>query len=422
SGGLDSHVLLHGVAQLLGGDRLSAIHVNHQLSPQARHWEEHCRVVCGALGVEFICSVVDVPDRASQENAAREARYRVFEARLGDGDLLLMAHHADDQAETILYRLMRRSGPRGLAGMPRSRSLGEGRLLRPLLALDKKNLEAYAEDHKLSWVEDDSNRFQQFDRNFLRHEIITRLASRWPNYAARIADAGVLCGQADQLNRDLAALDLQTLTMRQERRGWSIEIAPLTALGRIRQANVLRYLAMGRGLAPPGHRVIDEVLDHLLSASAGRNPQVRWPGGQWRRYRQRLYLLHLENRITGPGNTAGADPRLSWKPAEALLLPDGAKLEAEPSLGQGLKVELADNLRVGFRQGGERCRPAGRAGSASLKKLFQEYDLEPWLRGRVPLIYAGDELAAVGDLWVSEGFQASPGEGGWRLTWNYPDE
>lgn len=420
SGGLDSHVLLHGAAQVLAAHRLSAIHVNHQLAPQAGLWAEHCRVVCAELGVGFICSVVEVPVQASRENAAREARYQAFEQQLGAGDLLLMAHHADDQAETILYRLIRRSGPRGLAGMPRSRSLGKGRLLRPLLSLQRVTLQDYARAQNLRWVEDDSNRSRQFDRNFLRHEIVPGLAGRWPNYATRIADAGALCAEADQLNQDLAALDLQALALRDERLGWSMEIPPLTALSRIRQANVLRYLASNRDLSPPGHRVVDEVLDHLLSASAGANPLVQWSGGQWRRFRQRLYLLPAEALVEQAVWADSAGGSRIWSPPESLVLPDGAVLEAERSEGGGLSADLAAALGVSFRRGSERCRPVGRAGSAGLKKLFQEYDLEPWLRERVPLIYLGGELVAVGDLWVCDGFQAGPEEQGWHLNWRYP--
>ena len=420
SGGLDSHVLLHGVRQLLGTDRLSAIHVNHQLSPEAGHWADHCRAICDELGVDFICSQVEVPEQASRENAAREARYRVFERQLGEGDLLLMAHHADDQAETILYRLMRRSGPRGLAGMPGSRPLGRGRLLRPLLSLARSSLAAYARRWNLSWVEDAANRSQQFDRNFLRHEIIPRLADRWPNYATRIADAGGLCEQAARLNEDLARLDLQTLARRRERLGLSVEIAPLRALDRARQANLLRHLATQAGRQPPGHRVIDEVLDHVLSAGAGRNPLVCWPDGQWRRFRHRLYLLPVEYTTARFREGADADWNQTWSPAEPLGLPDGAILEAAPAIGRGLSAELAGTLSIRVRSGGERCRPAGRPGSAGLKKLFQEYSLEPWLRDRVPLVYFGAELVAVGDLWVCEGFQAGPNQQGWRLTWHYP--
>lgn len=420
SGGLDSHVLLHGLRQLLGADRLSAIHVNHQLSPEAGHWASHCRAVCAGLGVDFIYSEIEVPVRASRENAAREARYGVFERHLDEGDLLLMAHHADDQAETILYRLMRRSGPRGLAGMPRSRPLGKGRLLRPLLSLDRNSLAAYARTRELRWVEDASNRSHQFDRNFLRHEIIPRLARRWPNYATRIADAGGLCEQAAQLNAHLATLDLRTLNWRPERLGWSLDIAPLTALDRARQANLLRHLATELDEQPPGHRVIDQVLDHVLSAGTGRNPLVRWSGGQWRRFRQRLYLLPAQHLNIGLSGVGDAEFKRSWNPAEPLCLPDGAVLEATPGTGSGLMARLTGNLSIRHRSGGERCRPVGRAGSAGLKKLFQEYSLEPWLRDRVPLVYRGAELVAVGDLWVCEGFQTGPHQPGWHLTWRYP--
>lgn len=419
SGGMDSHVLLHSMAKLVGSSRLTALHINHQLSPNAAQWAEHCRGICQSLGVNYLCRDVLVDTGGSRENAARQARYQAFEAQLSAGDILVLAHHADDQAETILYRLLRRSGPRGLAGMPVSRPLGAATLLRPLLGLEQVVLEDYARRNKLQWVEDESNQSRQFDRNFLRHEIIPQLKSRWPNYAARISDAGILCEQAEQINEELARLDLGDMGLRRERRGWSVEIPVLSALGRARQANVLRYLARLKVQSPPGHRVIDEVLGSLLNADENRNPLVHWSGGQWRRFQDRLHLLATDTVAQADDESVG-DRGLPWSIEEALTLPDGSLLTATAVSGEGLAEGYAHRLSVSFRRGGERCRPAKRGGRANLKKLFQEFALEPWLRARIPLIYRDGELVAVGDLWVCEGYQAGADEPGYRLQWTYP--
>lgn len=420
SGGMDSHVLLHSMAKLVGRSRLTALHINHQLSPSAAQWAKHCEAICQNLGVNYLCRDVMVETTGSRENAARQARYHAFEDQLNAEDMLVLAHHADDQAETILYRLLRRSGPRGLAGMPVSRSLGAATLLRPLLALEQAVLEDYARCNELQWEEDESNQSRQFDRNFLRHEIIPKLKTRWPNYAARISDAGILCQQAEQINENLARLDLDDMALRKERRGWSVEIPALSVLSRARQANVLRYLARSKVQSPPGHRVIDEVLTSLLNADEDRHPEVCWSEGQWRRYQQRLYLL-----VTAPNSDDAAkdiSEPIPWSIEEALSLPDGSVLTATAISGEGLAQGYAASLSVSFRQGGERCRPAKRGGSANLKKLFQEFTLEPWLRARIPLIYCDGELVAVGDLWICEGYQAGVDEPGWQLQWAYPSE
>lgn len=418
SGGLDSHVLLKALVDVVGVERVTAIHVNHQLSPRSRQWADHCQQICAVLGVDYLCRDVSVSPSASTENAAREARYKAYTDRLGAGDILLLAHHADDQAETVLYRLLRRSGPRGLAGMPASRPLGAGRLLRPFLSLNREALHQYALNNGLSWIEDESNRSRQFDRNYLRLEIVPGLRSRWPDYAKRIAASAMLCEQAEVLSEDLARLDLNSLALRTERCGWSIEIPPLLALTDLRKANVLRFVARSRGFAVPGHHVIGEVTGSLLNAEADRNPVVAWSGGQWRRFRQRLFLLpQFDNKVDS--SLMARTRSVPWAVEDKLKLADGAILSAESARGEGLAIKWRDALTVTLRQGGERCRPVGRGGSASLKKLFQEYALEPWLRPRVPLVYCAGELAAVGDLWVCEGFQAAVSEPGYQLCWRY---
>ncbi len=458
SGGMDSHVLLHGLSSLIDPSKLTALHINHKLSTNADNWAEHCRAACQALGVNFIAKEVTVSSVGSRENAAREARYQAFEAQLQADELLVLAHHAEDQAETVLYRLLRGSGPRGLAGMPVARAMGDATLLRPLLRVAQQTLDEYARNNRLQWIEDESNKSRQFDRNILRHDIIPHIKTRWPGYALSLADAAMLCEQAERTNEDMALLDLHTMALRDERLGCSIDIQMLSALSNARQANVLRFLVRlkGRSLIqsrssnrgsskqgpskqgpskqapfidspmevsslgdnPPGHRIINEVLSSLLNADKDRNPRVAWSGGEWRRYRQRLYLLAPDKVASSDsGGKVGEDTRIPWPLDSCLLLPDGLSLEATPVLGAGIASRYCDDISVRFRSGGERCRPAGRGGSASFKKLFQESSLEPWLRDKIPLIYCGEDLIAVGDLWVCEGFQAAAGEPGQQLRW-----
>ena len=421
SGGLDSHVLLHGAVATLGAGRVVALHINHQLSEQSHDWAEHCVQVCRVLSVDLQTHVVDVCQQVSStENTAREARYQVFERTLGEGDILLLAHHQNDQAETVLYRLLRNSGPRGLAGIPLTRAVGRGSLLRPLLQLPRTELDRYAREHQLNWIDDPSNTDLIHDRNYLRHQVAPALSQRWPDFAVRIAASASLCQQADELNRDLAEIDLNQLGDKQERLGRSIDLSGLVALSSLRQANVLRYWAGLHCQSPPGYHSVVAVLENVLLAGQDRAPLVVWPGGEWRRFNGRLFLL--------PGGWCEQIPAAcEWQPELPLTLVDGSTLSATSTNESGLKLLPGEQLRVKFRSGGERCHPEGRVGSSSLKKLLQEYRLEPWLRDRIPLIYKhstgdekGEQLVAVGDLWVCQGFTVSGGDCVYRLRWDQP--
>ena len=419
SGGLDSHVLLHSAVATLGAERVVALHINHQLNEQSGDWAEHCAQVCRVLSVALQTHAVDVCQQiSSTENTAREARYRVFELTLGEGDILLLAHHQNDQAETVLYRLLRNSGPRGLAGIPQARAVGRGSLLRPLLALPRSELECYAHEQQLNWIEDPSNTDLIHDRNYLRHQVAPTLSQRWPDFAARIAASANLCQQADELSRDLAEIDLNKLGDKQERLGRSVDLSGLATLSPLRQANVLRHWAGLHCQSPPGYHSVMAVLESVLPAGQDRTPLVVWPGGEWRRFNGRLFLL--------PGGwREQALVACEWQPESPLTLADGSTLRAMPTNEPGLKLLPGEQLLVKFRSGGERSHPAGRVGSSSLKKLLQAYQLEPWLRDRVPLIYKhsaadqkGEQLIAVGDLWVCQGFTATGGDCSYRLRWN----
>ena len=416
SGGLDSHVLLHAIVKLLGTESITAVHINHQLSVSADAWQQHCQSCCDELGVSMVTETVTVENRGQGlEQAAREARYSVFEKLLMPSNLILLAHHADDQVETVLYRLLRGSGPKGLAGMPQTRSLGEGELLRPLLSNTRVELEAYARAEGLRWIEDESNEDLSFDRNFLRKRVVPVIAERWADYPARVSHSAALCGEVDQLVEVLAAQDLTAVYERPERIGWSIALEPMMTLDVSRQGNLLRHWAGQHQLPQPGHRIVDTVLHELLPARQDAEPLVSWAGIQLRRFHRRLYLLPVD--VDTPDELPES---LEWKTGKDLHLPDYSQLLTTTESGRGLKLTEGCVVEVRFRSGGERCTPAGRNGSNTLKKLFQEYGLEPWLRNRVPLIYLEGQLAAVGDLWVCDEFSVAEGEQGMTIQWYFP--
>lgn len=413
SGGMDSHVLLHLAWRRYGAGALAAIHVHHGLSPHADVWLNHCATTCAGLGVAFCSQRVDGRQgHGGPEANARAARYGAFVQLVGEGDLLLLAHHAEDQAETVLYRLLRGGAA---IGMPAMRPLGQGRLARPLLPFSRHQLRAYAEGEGLCWIEDESNAALQADRNYLRHQVVPALMGRWPDAVARLGRAAVRSELTTRLQGDLAQSDLAELDERPARVGRSLDLQRLLALPAHRRDNLLRHWLPAPGLPVPGDSVLASLVRDLARAEDDTCPLVSWSGGQWRRYRNRLHLLPPG----WGGNPMAERGPWRWSPEQPLLLPDGARLQASPVLGTGLRA--MGELLVRYRQGGERVQPLGRWAATSLKKALQESGLEPWLRDRVPLIEAAGQIVAVGDLFVCAAAVPGPDEPGWRLVWQYPE-
>ena len=404
SGGLDSTVLLHALAKARSRHRktLVAVHVDHQLQSASADWCDACREFAAELGVDFIAETVsvDLNSGAGLEAAAREARYGALSRHVETGDWLLSAHHRDDQAETLLLNLMRGSGPAGLAGITAIRPFSRGWLARPLLGVSRAELLDYADRSGLQWIDDPSNIDLEFDRNFLRHDVLPRLETRWPDSVARLARSAALAGEAATLLSELAEIDLQALGARPER----LSIDGLRALSVERQRNVLRHAVRRIGLPAPGASHVSAIVGDLLTAREDAQPLIRWRGAEARRYRDQLYLL--------PASEADAAV-----PDEQLVAGDRVKLRAGHgalSLAPGAPVGLSDGvvgsgLRLQYRHGGEEIQPLGQAHTRKLKKLLQEEGIVPWMRDRLPLLYAGHRLVAVADLWIAADAASEPG-------------
>jgi tRNA(Ile)-lysidine synthase len=411
SGGMDSVLLLKLLSEQIDSKLIEAVHINHGLSDNADQWQQFAEDYCRQLGVGFYTEKVQlVVSGEGIEAAAREARYSVFESRLKKDGLLFLAHHADDQVETVVYRLLRGSGSKGLAGMPESRPLGLGQLIRPLLAYSKEAIHREAGDRALKWIEDESNIDDRFDRNYIRNHIIPVIAKRWPEYPQAIMHSAGLSDQADQLSRALALEDLTRLDLSEERAGWSISLDGLSGLSVLRQKNLLRYWSEIKKLPAPSSKIINEILSSVVAARQDASPEVIWQTQCWARFQNRLYLLRCQHKHTKQTQS------IQWDMQHPLILADKSRLDVQHVKGSGL-VAAADSVEVCYRQGGERCKPQGRGRSTSLKKLLLEYQLPPWLRDRVPLFYVQDQLVAVGDLWVCEGWVAKPEESGLEIHW-----
>lgn len=398
SGGLDSTVLLHALCQLSPKPAIRALHIHHGLHSQADQWQDHCRTFATSLGVAIDCRRVQVQRGEGIEAAARDARYRAFQAALGVGDVLLQAHHQDDQAETLLLRLFRGTGPHGLRGIPRQRELsvsgGKASLLRPLLDLPRQVLEEYAQRAGLDWVEDPSNADTAMDRNYLRHIVLPTVEARWPAYRKTLARYADIAGQsrAQPPAITVAASD-------SERR--VVDLSKLRALAEDQRADALRHWLRDYQLAPSAAQLQD-VLRVMLGASEDSMPVVVLGEWQLRRFQGRLYLTSLPD----------FDPRqhCRWDGRSPLVVPGAGTL----SVDVAPDAPPLDVL-VGFRQGGERCHPTGRGQSQRLKKLLQEAAVPPWRRDRLPLLYLQGELAAVADLWLCRGFEQALA--GRRFRW-----
>jgi tRNA(Ile)-lysidine synthase len=402
SGGLDSTVLLHALLTIRGEPRVPvvAIHVDHGLQEDSASWREHCREIAEELGVDYLSRSVNVQFESGKgpEASAREARYAALYAELEHDDWLLSAHHREDQAETLLLNLVRGSGPAGIAGIGAIRRFGPGWLARPLLEFTRETLVAYAEEHGLQWVDDPSNADRRFDRNFLRHEVLPRLKSRWPDISARLQRSAQHAGEASLLLANLAAIDLGALGGRPER----LPIDGLLSLSTARQKNLLRHALRVLGLATPTAMQLSRILTEVIPAREDAQPLVSWPGASVRRYRNGLYLLP-EKLLESPDII-----RVS---SDNVPLGEGlGVLQFLPDSPRGLSAELFEHdVRLSFRQGGEEFQPEGQSHTRKLKKLLQQEGVVPWMRDRLPLVYANGELVAVGDLWLAAAAVSEPG-------------
>lgn len=380
--------------------RLSAVHVNHRLQPAADDWAAHCRGICASLAVPLTVAEVNVlPQGDGLEAAARRARYAVFEKL--EASWLLLAHHADDQAETLLLRLLRGTGVHGAAGMPATRPLGAGmRLGRPLLTLCRAELLAYAHQHGLRWVEDGSNADSAYQRNWLRHQVLPVLADRQPAAAARLAAVAERFGEAATLLDEVAAADLKSL--RQADGGLSL--AGLKALSPARQANALRARLAAAGGRLPGAARLHEFLRQCALADAESLPLMLAGPHSLRGWRGAVHVAPSEPRWVAVQDFPGAG-EWGWG--------DGS-LRVVVAAG-GWRLPAASALTLRPCPAGARLRLRGMR--RSLKHLMADAGLPPWWRPVAPALFDGDTLVGVPGVAVDDAYRGRDGEPGWQLVW-----
>jgi len=413
SGGLDSTVLLHALAHLAPevGVPVAAVHIHHGLQAPADQWLDHCLMQCAALSVPCEAFRVSVARDSGEglEASARRARYQAIAGVMQEGDMLLTAHHQNDQAETLLLQLLRGSGVAGLAAMAPVKPFAQGWHARPLLDVSRSQLKAYAEAAHLSWIDDPSNFDISLERNHLRQRVMPLLFERNKAVAATLSRSARHFAEAAELLDELAEIDLPKTHGSRE---GTLSVRVLRRLAPARQRNLLRYWIRTAGFRLPDTRHLQRICDEVLPAAPDRTPLVQWSGAEVRRYRDDLFLM-----VPLPPAPAGAIP---WDLSAPLLLPNGAgALTARPAEGAGLSAERLTKgcVEVRFRSGGEQCRPRGRWETHSLKKLLQDQGIPPWERETLPLLFVDGQLAQVGNLWCCEPYAAQPGETGIVIEW-----
>jgi len=416
SGGLDSHVLLHALSVLRADHHfsLSAIHIDHALQPASAEWGRHCASICTTLNVQYVVKRVSVEGVAEEglEAAARRARYAALAAVLAPGDILLTAHHGDDQAETVLLQLLRGAGVAGLAAMPTQAAFGPGQIIRPLLGFSRAALHAYAQEQQLVWIEDPSNQESHLRRSYLRTEIMPRLARHWPAHASLLARTARHAAEAMELLDEVATTDFAACRHAVAHSPQALSIKSLLTLSTVRQRNLLRYWLWRQGFLAPATLQLEEVLAQVQTAPRSQQARVCWPGTEVWRYRDLLVAMPAQH---------APDPALdvAWDLRAPLDLPGVGRLRVAPIRGQGLSCARLNgkSLHVRLRAGGETLMLPGRDHHHALKKLLQAEGVPPWLRARLPLFYVNHELAAAADRWVCAPFLAGDGEEGLKLVW-----
>ena len=416
SGGLDSTVLLDlcvGLPSLTG--KIIAVYVDHGLQAESAGWGAHCRRQAEQWQVGFELLLVNAKARAgeSPEAAARAARYRALRDLLAVDDFLLLAQHREDQMETLLLQLFRGAGVAGLAGMPIISPFGKGKMLRPLLAVAKVDIQRYAQTRGLQWVEDPSNQSSDFDRNYLRNEILPLIKQRWPSLDKTVARSAQLCGDAAQM---IEAWAEQALSTAFDPADGSFNIGDLSNITMTQLNCLLRQWLGVLGLKPPSQAVLQTLVYQLIGGRFDAMPNIYIQGHSIRKYRQKLYCIpELRLRKDTQAKRWGQGQEQIPLSNGYVLLRHSASAGLSKSLWQHAVVTIEP------RRGGEKLKLPGRVGHHCLKKLYQEAGIPPWERDIRPLIYFDGSLAAVAGLWIADWAWLSAVEGCYQLDWRVPE-
>jgi len=417
SGGVDSVVLLHLLHKLAArfSWQLSALHVHHGISPNADAWSDFCADLCARLHVSLHIERVDIAPLREHgvEAAARKLRHAAFAEQ--SCDFVALAHHADDQAETLLLQLLRGAGVRGASAMPQfALRTGSVPLVRPLLHCSRQEILDYATAHQLHWIEDESNADDHYPRNFLRHRVLPLLGERFPAYRDTLARSAQHFAEASSLLDELAQQDGAQAIV-----GETLTVAAMQALSRPRAKNLLRYFLHGNGAPMPPTVQLDDMLQQLCGARHDAGVCINYSDWQVRRYQGKVYALHAPGDFD-PGFVLqwNGEAELDWPALQSRLRLDRKLNPREKALRSPgislVKLQRAP-VTLRLRHGGEALRPRPGGATRSLKNLLQEHHVPPWQRDRLPLLYCGDELVCVPSVAIAAEYLADEHETAIRI-------
>ncbi len=383
SGGVDSHVLLKLASQAF--PKVHAVHINHGLSSNANIWQRHCETVCVGLNIKLHCINVNAKPKAKQspEDAARIARRAAWQNLLTSEDILLLAHHADDQAETILYRLFRGTGPKGLSGMALQSKLGVVSLFRPLLAIGKQDILKYAAKNKLAYISDESNIDNKYDRNYIRNQLLPHITQRWPAAVANINRAGKLNLQLLDCVKPVVQEKLISVLGKNNR---ELNLIKLQEFSELWRTEILRaWLQLAN--INPSFKQINLIKQQVIAAKIDANPRLNLDGVSVRRSNNKLYILTSVS-------TAELFEAV-WNLNQVLTLPGGAELTIQQISAQPEFINKLHTQQVTVKLG---------AHGSKAKKIFQQFAIPAWERDKYPLVFANGRLVAIVGLWVNARF------------------
>jgi tRNA(Ile)-lysidine synthase len=405
SGGVDSVVLLHLLHQLQKTQTftLKASHVHHGLSKNADKWVTFCEKLCRKLSIPLDINYVKLPQKKSLgiEGEARRLRYeKLLQSKT---DLVVLAHHEDDQAETFLLQLMRGAGVKGLSSMAHFDDTR--RLWRPLLNTSRIDIESYAKKHKLKWIEDESNQNIDFDRNFIRSKVLPILKNRFSHIIKVISRSSSHLAEAQHLLDNLAQIDLKSL-LKSDNYKHKLNVKTLDKLSNARAKNVLRFWLELNNQMMPSKDLLDELLRQVLTAKKDATIKIELSKDyEIRRYQDEIYIV--------PKNHKNQKKyEIIWAGESEIILPNGQKLTFKKVKGKGIHLKFLrdQKLKIRNRQGGEFFKPDSKRPTKKIKQLLQESDLPPWERENLPLIFVGDDLAFVPNFGIDMKFQTKPKE------------
>ena len=415
SGGVDSHALLYELSRqsITHSIRLVALHADHQLLSGSPSWELQCREYCRKSDIEYrSCKLkLDSPNSGGTENAARKARYAWFRNEMRPGDLIVTGHHLDDQVETVLFRLLRGSGVRGLTGIPPSSHFGIGQLVRPFRDLWRNDIEVFARAQELDWIVDPSNFDLSYDRNFLRERVIPLFQSRWSAGARSIVRTSRHMTSAETLLIEIGCADLERAKIRPSnclfRNHGKIPISLLIEYSPERAVNLLRnWCHLASCDAPRGSQLL-ELFRQICTAKESNRIELRWKSAEFRCYRRDLYLLPKQIHMDTPASRI-------LRPYESLDVAEvGLRVTPVRILGVGIRCssggstefEIVWNLKKGVR-------PTPKSRTRSLRNLFQENSIPPWERKRIPIVCIAGRIVCVPGVAIASEFAAGPNEMG----------